>query len=178
MIAWPSFVGFKSCVNPWEFELDRCCSTELRQRSCFLDSTAGIDDKIRWVVNPEVHRIHRIRWKLITFFCIIYGNVFEVIYKAIILIVANRFLFLSLIYSRRNVSIFELDAFFLHGFLLPSLNQKTYIFSTGGASECRERPFQSCSVASGLQDPPPVTLVPVVISNNFLNSYTSLTQGT
>ena len=37
VIAWPSFVGFKSCVNPWEFELDRCCSTELRQRSCFLD---------------------------------------------------------------------------------------------------------------------------------------------
>lgn len=30
--------------------------------------TAGIDDKIRWVVNPEVHRIHRIRWNLITCF--------------------------------------------------------------------------------------------------------------
>ena len=29
--------------------------------------TAGIDDKIRWVAYPEVHRIHRIRWNLITF---------------------------------------------------------------------------------------------------------------
>lgn len=99
-------------------------------------------------------------------------------YKAVILIVANRFLFLYLIYSRRTVSIFELDAHICTFFFLPSLNQKTYIFSTG-ASECRERPFQICSVASGLQEPLPwVTLVPLVISYNFLNSYTSLTQGT
>ena len=57
-------------------------------------------------------------------------------YKAVILIVANRFLYLYLIYSRRNVSIFELDAHICTDFTAKP-ERKTCIFSTGASERSK-----------------------------------------
>lgn len=84
------------------------------------------------------------------FFGILFGHVYEVIYKAVILIVANIDFYIYIWFTQEEMfQSLSWTPIFARN-LLPSLNQKTYIFSTG-ASECRERPFQSCSVASGLQ---------------------------